>query len=1852
MFVLPSAALAVLTFDENVNDRTCTLDASKTITTCTLTFPTASGGTGDVTYSMGFTHEATVSPGFVFEFARDTRVLTVNGQRRYQTKDGWAFTYKAQDDDDTITTDFTVKIDGTPLVEVPTAGLNLTVGEAVDKKLFTAGNGQLVLAIEEVKGWNRPASERGTEAEFNSVDDLAFAIDNTRPAAAPYQAATTIKGTPTQPGEFEVKLKLTDGDNQEKTQATLRIFVNGKPSFGDARIPNTVFAIGKTGVIAVPEPTLGNGAWGDHRFEIASCSVPIWLGYEAFDPKNIRLSGRPDASDRLDATTCEATLTDAPVGDQTKGDPATIKFCFSVGEGTRCGVNFDDAGVPNQVWSVGAGITPLTLPKPRATGAVSYSVSGLPAGVVFNEATRTLSGAPTEHGKFTATYTATDTAGTSVKLDIRITVDGDPSFSETRVATTVFEIGKEGEIDLPEATPGNGAWDLHQFTFSPAKPSWLRLERDDPLELRLIGAPPEGTPNTDAQIYTLTLADVPVSEEDTANTATLKFCFSVGTGAPCAGVSFDDDLLILEYTGGYPITAETLPEAQFGTGELTYSIADLRPGLVFDPDTRRLSGTPPFAGDRSTVTAIYKVTDEANDDDDTMEIRIIVNRSVTYGGFRLDEFEFDFTVGARITTVTLPGTSGGTGTLTYSLSCAATSPTPCDGLPADLSFHTGSLELSGTPAEAGIGAFLLLLEATDSLGASASLPVPVRVHPAPSFEDAAVELEFPGPAQTLPAAQGGSGALTYALVCTSDSPTSCTSLPPGVAFDNDTRTVSANAFTTPGDYTLELSATDGNDATAKMQVNLTVAGIVVKAYASQTEQTAGNPGGDALSDDGAIKVVEGNTDKDSARRYTLALAVKPSAAVTITLADPDEDDDLQYWEGQAKSFPFTAADFDTAGNFVGTPGTVILKAEEDDDGVNGRASIRHTVTSDDPAYNGITFYVDLVEVEKDPRVELRLSPTSLNENENAEETTVTVSALVFAPGSDSSLGSFNSETEITLKVAEESTAQTGADFTAKELSSFSILSRANNGVSTFKLTPKQDDVYEGDETVIVSGAADPEGRTPSPATLTIEDDDPPPLSADCGEPVLEPGEGGTAGVICTVMQHDGEGNPVVADTELRVSYSLESKTATAGADYEDVGGSVFIKAGKSSGSIVITVYGDDETEGRDTFGITFSARGLSAATDIIILEGDGGSGQQQRAPSGGQSQTEEGPTDAYRATVAFGETAYTVTEGEAATTIRVTLDPAPPEDIAIPIPIAGKGGPGVTAEDWRFAVGEGTNDTWNAASRTATVQFAAGQTERTINLEALDDEEIEGDETLTLRFNANRLPAGVTVDPEAAEAVVTLVDDDLADLRGRALEHVLAAFGRTVATDAVTLLTGRMADDAPDTGARLTLGGRTFTLRSLSGSTEPDGTGTREDTAAPAFNAVNAFDPLNPPDPRGPPVTAGQSISLRQLLNGASFRYRHGDPEDGLLTLWGQGGTARFEGGSGTDFSLDGEATSGWLGLDWRQHGTVAGLSLAQYRGDVGYDFAGNQDAGGDVDLELTSLFPYARLSLDNGLDLWGIAGFGKGNLTLTDGFGGNSTDLSMQMAAAGLRRALTPLGGGVTLAAKADGFLVRMASEARGRDTAAFADDLPSVDAAAQRLRLALEAGYTHTLASGAVLRPTAELGARYDGGDAETGAGLDLAGGLRYQSPSRRLLVEGRGRVLLVHAASQFREWAASGLVRLTPETGGQGLSFSLQPAWGMTPTGPDALWNNAALPNTATTPRGRVTAELGYGLPAFGGRGLLTPYAGADLAQGTGRTYRVGVRSLLNANATLSLEGARRETGQGEPDTRIGLQVSFVF
>ena len=56
----------------------------------------------------------------------------------------------------------------------------------------------------------------------------------------------------------------------------------------------------------------------------------------------------------------------------------------------------------------------------------------------------------------------------------------------------------------------------------------------------------------------------------------------------------------------------------------------------------------------------------------------------------------------------------------------------------------------------------------------------------------------------------------------------------------------------------------------------------------------------------------------------------------------------------------------------------------------------------------------------------------------------------------------------------------------------------------------------------------------------------------------------------------------------------------------------------------------------------------------------------------------------------------------------------------------------------------------------------------------------------------------------------------------------------------------------------------------------------------------------------------------------------------------------------------------------------------------------------------------------------------------------------------------------------------------------------LKATDAAVTRFRTGLEGSRNYTLAGWLLLKPSVEVRLRHDGGDAETGAGMDVGGGL----------------------------------------------------------------------------------------------------------------------------------------------------------
>ena len=222
-------------------------------------------------------------------------------------------------------------------------------------------------------------------------------------------------------------------------------------------------------------------------------------------------------------------------------------------------------------------------------------------------------------------------------------------------------------------------------------------------------------------------------------------------------------------------------------------------------------------------------------------------------------------------------------------------------------------------------------------------------------------------------------------------------------------------------------------------------------------------------------------------------------------------------------------------------------------------------------------------------------------------------------------------------------------------------------------------------------------------------------------------------------------------------------------------------------------------------------------------------------------------------------------------------------------------------------------------------------------------------------------------------------------------------------------------------------------------------------------------------------------------------------------------------------------------------------------------------------------------------------------------------------------------LAPGWLLAVQADAHTVHMVSEEQ--------TELPAQESATNLVRLGLETSYAFLVGEGMSLAPTLEAGLRHDGGDAETGFGLDASSGVRFTAAAIGLMVDARGSATLSNwnededQADALRDWGIGGVVRWRPDFGGHGPELTLAPAYG----GQAQL---GAVPS--------LDATVGYRLPAFGG--ILTPYGSADLAGSGQRSYRAGASFAVDRAVELSAEGTHLLPAAGGAEQFLTLRLSL--
>ena len=397
------------------------------------------------------------------------------------------------------------------------------------------------------------------------------------------------------------------------------------------------------------------------------------------------------------------------------------------------------------------------------------------------------------------------------------------------------------------------------------------------------------------------------------------------------------------------------------------------------------------------------------------------------------------------------------------------------------------------------------------------------------------------------------------------------------------------------------------------------------------------------------------------------------------------------------------------------------------------------------------------------------------------------------------------------------------------------------------------------------------------------------------------------------------------------------------------------------------------------------------------------------------------------------------------------------------------------------------------------------------------------------------------------------------------------------------------------------------------------------------------------------------TFDLTRLLANSSFSVAlnaaggGGGGLFGNLVLWGSGDYRSFSGGNAETVDYDGSVVSASLGVDTRLSAEVlAGMTLAQSTGAV--DYTDSYAVTGEVTTSVTSINPYVGWQTPGGMNLWAAAGYGTGEVEIDDASADTqSSDLTQQMVAVGASGPLMTSdrmfeGGTTSLNLKGEAAFTQ--AEIDGSGT------LESTSLDASRQRLVMEGVYDQELASGATFSPSLEIGIRNDGGDGETGTGVETGAGLRYSDAASGLTLEGRARTLLSHGGD-YEEWGVSGLVRIDPGASGQGLAFSLQPAWGRTASGVNQLWENGVTAGVSPENQGagRVHAGIAYGIgDTWGSQGMLTPYTGVSLSDEGSRRLSLGGRYDIGPGVGINLEAVHGQPARGAADHGIMLRANL--
>ena len=314
------------------------------------TLPTATGGDGVLRYSLS----DNLPEGLVFNAAR--RQLW--GTPTVETDSAETMIYKVLDADaDFDTLLFTITV--TP------PDLKPTFGDAMITDLFAE--------VDQSVAWPLPEATGGDSvlrySLSNQPDGLVLSADARQVRGAATATDTTVA---------TYTARDADGDTATLTFTVTIIDPDLQPTFGDATIAALFAEVDQ----AIDPRTLPAASGGNGPLAYSLSHLPAGLAFNA-DTRQVR--GTPTATDTTVAT---YTVTDAD------GDAATLPFTITVID-PDLQPTFGDATI-EPLTATACQVVAWSLPAATGgDGALAYSLSNLPEGLVFNADTRQVRGTPT-----------------------------------------------------------------------------------------------------------------------------------------------------------------------------------------------------------------------------------------------------------------------------------------------------------------------------------------------------------------------------------------------------------------------------------------------------------------------------------------------------------------------------------------------------------------------------------------------------------------------------------------------------------------------------------------------------------------------------------------------------------------------------------------------------------------------------------------------------------------------------------------------------------------------------------------------------------------------------------------------------------------------------------------------------------------------------------------------------------------------------------------------------------------------------------------------------------------------------------------------------------------------------------------------------------------------------------------------------------------------------------------------------------------------------------------------------------------------------------------------------------------